>query len=181
MLSWRRFISNGALCALTASPTIAQSGPSVTQSGVVTFWNAAKCVGGYQSDLYSAHCEPGPASVILDFNTKAEFYCVNTEAVDIRWVIPNWSLTNPKRGSPIPPSQIIWRPQCWKKPLEISNETNATILTPQYAQTPPPNFYMTMDVVFLYDATKPTVKTCLIPLFPEFPVEPACADAEIRS
>ena len=160
MLSWRRCIANGgALCALTAAlPAIAQSGTSVSQSGIVIFWNSAKCVGGYQSDFYSAHCDPGPAAVILDFNTKMEFHCVNTEAVDIRWMVPNWSPTDPRRGSPIAPSQINWHPQCWKKPLEFNNEPNATILAPQYPQSPPPNYYMTMNVVFLYDSSKPTVK-----------------------
>ena len=40
---------------------------------------------------------------------------------------------------------------------------------------------MTMNVMVLYDAIKLTIKLCLVPLFPGFPVEPACADAEIRS
>ena len=63
MLSWRRSIANvGALSfALTvASPSVAQSGSPVTQSGIVIFWNTAKCSGGYHSDFYSAHCDPGP-------------------------------------------------------------------------------------------------------------------------
>jgi hypothetical protein len=58
---------------------------------------------------------------------------------------------------------------------------NTQILSPQFSQTPPPNNYMTMNVVVLYDAGAPTIKICLVPLFPGFAVEPACADAEIRS
>ena len=180
MLSWRQCIANvGALhFALTVtSPSVAQSGTNVAQSGIVIFWNAAKCLGGYHSDFYSAHCDSGPSAAILDFNTKTQFFCVNTEAVDIRWAIP----TDSKRGSPIPPSQVDWRPECWKKPLEFDVEPNTVILTPQYSQSPPPNYYMTMNVIVLYDAAKLTIKACLIPLFPGFPVEPACADAEIRS
>ena len=184
MLSWRQCITKvGALCfALTlVSPSVAASGTSIGQPGVVIFWNAAKCLGGYRSDFYSAHCESGPAAAILDFNTRIQFYCVNTEAVDIRWAIPNWSPTDPKRGSPTPPSQVDWHLECWKQPLEFDVEPNTTILAPQYNQSPPPNNYMTMNVIVLYDATKPTIKTCLIPLFPQFPVVSACADAEIRS
>ena len=184
MLSWRRCIADvGVLffALAVASPSDSQSGASVSQSGVVVFWNAAKCLGGYHSHFYSAHCDPGPAAAILDFNAKIQFYCVNTEAVDIRWVIPNWSATDPERGSPIQPSQIEWHPECWKRPLEFELEPNTMVLTPQYPQTPPPNYYMTMDVVFLYDSAKPTIKACIVPLFPEFPVEKACADAEIRS
>jgi hypothetical protein len=60
-------------------------------------------------------------------------------------------------------------------------DPNATILTPQYSQSPPPNYYTTMNVVVPYVAAKPTIKVCLVPLFPRFPVEPACADAQIRS
>lgn len=184
MLSWRQCITKvGALCfALTlVSPSVAASGTSIGQPGVVIFWNAAKCLGGYRSDFYSAHCKSGPAAAILDFNTRIQFYCVNTEAVDIRWAIPNWSPTDPKRGSPTPPSQVDWHLECWKQPLEFDVEPNTTILAPQYNQSPPPNNYMTMNVIVLYDATKPTIKTCLIPLFPQFPVVSACADAEIRS
>ena len=60
-------------------------------------------------------------------------------------------------------------------------DPNAAILAPHYSQSPPPNYYMTMNVVVLYDPAKPTMKICLVPLFPKFAVEPACADAEIRS
>lgn len=180
MLSWQHSIANvGALYfALTvASPSVAESGSTVAQSSIVIFWNAAKCSGGYHSDFYSAHCDPGPSAAILDFKTKMQFFCVNTEAVDIRWVIP----TDPKRGAPIPPSQLVWHPECWKEPIGVDVEPSTTILTPQYNQSPPPNNYMTMNVIVLYDAAKLTIKTCLIPLFPGLPVEPACADAEIRS
>jgi hypothetical protein len=180
MASWRAMHRNvGALCfALTAaSPSFPQSGSAVAQSGVVIFWDAAKCLGGYQSDNYSVHCEPGPSATILDFKTKMQFFCVNNEAVDIRWE----NSTDPNRGSPIRPSQIVWRPECWKMPLGFDVDPNTTILRPQYSQTPPPNYYMTMNVVVLYDPEKPTIKACLVPLFPLFPVQPACADAEIRS
>jgi hypothetical protein len=180
MLSWRRCIAKvGALCCTltAASPSVAQSGSTDAQAGVVIFWNAAKCMGGYHTDLYSAHCEPGPAAAVLDFKTKTQFSCVNNGAVDIRWAIP----ADPDRGAPIPPSQIDWRPECWKTPLGFDVDPNATILTPQYSQSPPPNYYMTMNVVVLYVAAKPTIKVCLVPLFPRFPVEPACADAQIRS
>jgi hypothetical protein len=180
MSSWRAMHRNvGALCfALTAaSPSFSQSGSAVAQSGVVMFWDAAKCLGGYQSDNYSVHCEPGPSATILDFKTKLQFFCVKNEAVDIRWEVS----TNPNRGSPIRPSQIDWRPECWKMPLKFDVDPNTTILRPQYSQTPPPNYYMTMNVVVLYDPAKPTIKACLVPLFPRFPVQPACADAEIRS
>ena len=90
MASWLAMHRNvGALCfALTAaSPSFSQSGSAVAQSGVVIFWDAAKCLGGYQSDTYSVHCEPGPSATILDFKTKMQFFCVNNEAVDIRWEI----------------------------------------------------------------------------------------------
>ena len=180
MASWRAMHRNvGALCfALTAaSPSFSQSGSAVAHSGVVIFWDAAKCLGGYQSDIYSVHCEPGPSATILDFKTKMQFFCVNNEAVDIRWE----NSTDPNRGSPIRPSQIDWRPECWKMPLGFDVDPNTTILRPQYSQTPPPNYYMTMNVVVLYDPAKPTIKACLVPLFPRFPVQPACADAEIRS
>jgi len=180
MASWRAMHRNvGALCfALTAaSPSFSQSGSAVAQSGVVIFWDAAQCLGGYQSDIYSVHCEPGPSATILDFKTKMQFFCVNNEAVDIRWEIP----TDPNRVSPIRPSQIDWRPECWKIPLGFDVDPNTTILRPQYSQSPPPNYYVTMNVVVLYDPAKPTIKACLVPLFPRFPVQPACADAEIRS
>ena len=180
MLSWRQCIGNvGALyfALAAASPSVAQTGTNAAQSGIVIFWNAAKCLGGYHSDFYSAHCDSGPSAAILDFNTKTQFFCVNAEAVDIRWAIP----TDPKRGAPIPPSPVDWHPECWKKPLGFDVEPNTTILTPQYNQTPPANNYMTMNVIVLYDAAKVTIKACLIPLFPAFPVEPACADAEMRS
>jgi hypothetical protein len=88
MLSWRRCIAKvGALCCTltAASPSVARSGSTDAQAGVVIFWNAAKCMGGYHTDLYSAHCEPGPAAAVLDFKTKTEFSCVNNGAVDIRW------------------------------------------------------------------------------------------------
>ena len=144
---------------------------------VAIFWNAAKCDGGYQSDFYSAHCEPGPSAAILDFKTKMQFFCVSNEAVDIQWALP----ADAKRGPPIPPSKIIWRPECFKAPLGFDVDPNTTILVPQYSQSPPPNYYMTMNVVVLYDSAKTTIKVCLVPLFPRFPVEPACADAEMRS
>jgi hypothetical protein len=180
MLSWRRCIGKvGALSfALTiASPSVAEPGSAVAQSGIVLFWNAAKCIGGYHSDFYSAHCDPGPSATILDFRTKIQFFCLDTAAVEIGWAIP----TDTKRASPIPPSQIDWRPECRKEPLKLDVDPNTTILTPQYNQSPAPNYYMTMNVMVLYDAIKLTIKLCLVPLFPGFPVEPACADAEIRS
>jgi hypothetical protein len=179
MASWRQcIVSAGVVCfALApASPAIAQSGGAVAQS-VAIFWNAAKCDGGYQSDYYSAHCEPGPSAAILDFKTKMQFFCVSNEAVDIRWAIP----ADAKQGLPIPPSKIIWRPECYKAPLGFDVDPNTTILVPQYSQSPPPNYYMTMNVVVLYDSAKTTIKICLVPLFPRLPVEPACADAEMRS
>ena len=104
MLSWRRCLGTvGALYfALTiASPSSAQSGGDTAQSGIVIFWNAAKCIGGYHSDFYSAHCDPGPSATILDFRTKNQFFCVDTEAVEIRWAIP----TDAYRGSPPPGGQ----------------------------------------------------------------------------
>jgi hypothetical protein len=180
MLSWRRSIANvGALSfALTvASPSVAQSGSTVTQPSIVIFWNAAKCLGGYHSDFYSAHCDPGPSAAILDFKAKMQFFCTNAQAVDIRWAIP----TDPKRGSPIAPSQVEWHPECWKEPIIVDAGQSTSILIPEYSQSPPPNNYMTMNVIALYDAAKFTIKICLIPLFPGLSVEPACADAEIRS
>ena len=120
---------------------------------------------------------PGPFGTVLDFKTKMQFFCVNNEAADARWAIS----ADAKPGPPIPPSQIAWRPECWKAPLGFDVDPNTAILTPQYSQTPPPNYYMTMNMVVLYDAAKPSIKACLIPLFPRFPVEPACADAKIQS
>jgi hypothetical protein len=180
MLSWRQCLATvGALYfALTmASPSSAQSGDDIAQSGIVIFWNAAKCIGGYHSDFYSAHCDPGPSATILDFRTKIQFFCVGTEAVEIRWAIP----TDAKPGSPLPAGKIDWRPECSKEPLKLDVGPNTAILTPQYNQTSAPNYYMTMNVMVLYDSAKLTIKLCLVPLFPGFPVEPACADAEIRS
>lgn len=163
--------------ALTlASPASAQSGSEAAQPGAVIYWNAAQCAGGYRPDVYSAHCEPGPAAVILDFKTKAQFSCADSAPVDIRWAVP----ADAKPGPPIPPSEINWRPECWKTPLRFDIGPNAAILSPHYSQTPPPNNYMTMNVVVLYDAAAPTIKICLVPLFPRLAVEPACADAEIR-
>ena len=178
----RRLATVGLLLfALTgASPSIAESGAPAAQSGVVIVWNVTKCLGAYRADVYSAHCEPGPAAAILDFNSKVQFHCVNVGAADIRWAIPNWSPTDPKRGSPIP-GQVDWRLECWKGPLEIDVQPGTAILEPQYTQSPPPNNYMTMNVVVLYDAARSAIKACLVPLFPEFPVKPACAEAEIRS
>ena len=179
MASWRVMqLKIGALCfALTAaSPSFSQSGSAVAQSGPVIFWNAAQCVGGYQSNVYTVHCEPGPSATILDLNTKMQFFCVNNEAVDIRWEIP----AGADRGPPLPPSQITWRPECWKMPLGFDVDPNAAILSPPYSQTPPPNNYMTINVIVVYDSAKPTIKACLVLLFPRFSVQPACADAEIR-
>jgi hypothetical protein len=176
MATWRNFAALFFALTAASSRSWAQSQSVVAQPDVVVFWDAAKCVGGYHSDFYSAHCEPGPSTTILDFKTRMQFFCLNSEAVDIRWAIP----ADAKPGSPIPPSQIDWRPQCWKTRLAFEVDPNATILTPQYSQSPPPNYYMTMNAVVLYDAVKPSIKACLVPLFPRFTVEPACADAEIR-
>ena len=90
----------GALgLALTAaSPSFPQSGSAADQSGVVIFWDAAKCAGGYETNSYSVHCEPGPFGTVLDFKTKMQFFCVNNEAVDVRWAIP----ADAKPGPPIP-------------------------------------------------------------------------------
>jgi hypothetical protein len=176
---WLRTTNIGTLgLALTlASPSIAQSGSDAAQSGAVIYWNAAQCTGGYRPDVYSVHCEPGPAAVILDFKAKAQFSCMDSAPADIRWAIP----ADAKPGPPIPPSEINWRAECWKTPLRFDAGANTQILSPQFSQTPPPNNYMTMNVVVLYDAGAPTIKICLVPLFPGFAVEPACADAEIRS
>ena len=176
MASWRQRIANvGALCfALTImSPSLSRSGSAADQSGVLIFWDATKCTGNNQANFYSAHCEPGPFGAVLDFKTKMQFSCVNNKAADILWAIP----ADTKPGPPIPPSQITWRLECWKAPLGFDVDPNTTIFTPRYTQSPPPNMY----VVVLYDAAKPTIKACLVPFFPRFPVAPACADAEIRS
>ena len=132
--------------------------------------------GGYHTAVL-AHCEQGPTAIILDFKTKTQFFCVNDGAVDIQSAIP----PDAKPGSLVPPTQIVWRPGCWKAPFGFDVDPNAMILTPQYSQSPPPNYYMTMNVVVLYNAAKPTIKVCLVPLFPKFAVAPACGDAEIRS
>jgi len=179
MVSLRRCVaSTGALCLALGlvSPSLAQSGSVAAQSGVVVFWDAGQCLGGYHSEFFSAHCEPGPTAVVLDFKTKMQFFCINDGAVDIRWAIP----ADAKPGPPIPPNQIAWRPECWQAPLGFDVDPNATIFTPKYSQTPPPNYYMTMDVVVFYDATKPAIKLCLVPLFPRFPVAPACGNAVTR-
>jgi hypothetical protein len=179
MIFWAQGIAGaGALgfgLAL-ASPSLAQTAGASAHSEAAIFWNTAQCVGGYTSEFYSAHCDPGPAAVILDFRTKTQFSCTNNEAVDVRWTIP----ADSKSGPPIPPGRIDWRPECWKAPLRFEVDPDTTVLTPQYTQLPPPNYYMSMNVVVLYDAAKPAVKICLVPLFPRFAVEPACADAEIR-
>jgi hypothetical protein len=177
MVGWRWLVSASALAFALApgSSSLAQS-IDETQSGVAIFWDAAQCTGGYRQDVYLAHCEPGPAAVILDFKTKTQFSCVDPEAVDIRWAIP----ADAKPGPPIAPTEIKWRPECWKAPLDIDVGPDAAILAPQYSQTPPPNIYMTMNAIVLYDSTKPAMKICLIPLFPKLAVKPACADAEIK-
>ncbi len=164
----------------TSALSIAQSESTAAQSGVAVFWNASKCVGGYHSDYYSAHCDPGPAAAILDFNTRTQFFCINNQPVEIRWTIPEWPEKDPKRGSPIAPSQVDWRPECWKTSLEFDVKSNTTLLIPQYTQSPAPNYYMTMNALFLYDASKVTIKICLVPFFPGFPTREACADATIR-
>jgi hypothetical protein len=136
MASWRqRMAKVGALgLALTAaSPSFPQSGSAADQSGVVIFWDAAKCAGAYETNSYSVHCEPGPFGTVLDFKTKMQFFCVNNEAVDVRWAIP----ADAKPGPPIPPSQITWSPECWKAPLGFDVDPNTTILTPQYRSIAP--------------------------------------------
>ena len=168
MASWRQRVPNVGVLGLAltaASPSSPQSGNAAEQFGIVIFWDAAKCGGGYQTNSYSVHCEPGPFGAILDFNTKMRFFCVNNEAVDVRWAIP----ADAKPGPPIPPSQMTWSPECWKAPLGFDVDPNTSVLTPQYSQSPPPNYYMTMNVVVLYDAAKPTIKACLVPFFPGFP------------
>jgi len=179
MIAWRWLVSTSALgFALTlASPSLGQPAGAEPQTGVVIFWDTSRCMGGYRPNLYSAHCEPGPAAIILDFKTKTQFSCVDTEAVEIRWSIP----TDARPGPPLPPSEFDWRLECWKTPIDFDSSPNATVLTPQYSQTPPPNNYMTINVVVLYDSAKPAMKICLVPLFPKFAVKPACADAEIKS
>ena len=179
MVVWRCLASASALgfAAALASPSLGQPAGAEPQSGVVIFWDAAQCTGGYRLNVYSAHCEPGPEAVILDFKTKTQFSCMDNEAAQIRWAFP----ADASPGPPIPPSEIDWRVECWKTPLDVDASPDATVLTPQYSQTPPPNIYMTMNAVVLYDASKPTIKICLVPLFPQFAVKPACADAEIKS
>ena len=124
MATWRNFAALFFALTAASSRSGAQSQSVVAQPDVVVFWDAAKCVGGYHSDFYSAHCEPGPSTTILDFKTRMQFFCLNSEAVDIRWAIP----ADAKPGSPIPPSQIDWRPQCWKTRLAFEVDPNATIL-----------------------------------------------------
>lgn len=180
MISSRRYLASvGALCLALAPtwPSHAESGGAAPQSGVAVFWDAGRCLGGYHTAVLTAHCEQGPTAVILDFKTKTQFFCVNDGAVDIQWAIP----PDAKLGSLVPPTLIVWRPGCWKAPFGFDVDPNAMILTPQYSQSPPPNYYMTMNVVVLYNAAKPTIKVCLVPLFPKFAVAPACGDAEIRS
>ena len=178
MVAWRWLMSASALGFALApgSPSLAQS-IDETQSGVAIFWDAAQCTGGYRTDVYLAHCEPGPAAIILDFKTKTQFSCVDTESVDIRWAIP----ADAKPGPPIAPTEIKWRPECWKAPLDFDVSPNTAVLAPHYSQTPPPNIYMTMNAMVLYDSTKPALKICLVPIFPKLAVKPACADAEIKS
>jgi hypothetical protein len=177
MIARRWLVSASALVfAAPASPSFAQSGDDATQSRLAIFWDAAQCTGGYRLDVYLAHCEPGPTAVILDFNTKTQFSCVDTESVDIQWAIP----ADAKPGPPLAPSEIKWRPECWKAPLDLDAGPNTVIFAPHHSQTPPPNIYMTMNAMILYDSTKPAVKICLVPLFPKLAVKPACADAEIK-
>jgi hypothetical protein len=178
MATWRNFAALFFALTAASSRSWAQSQSVVAQPDVVVFWDAAKCVGGYHSDFYSAHCEPGSwLNRTPSFERqRMQLLASTARPADIRWAIP----ADAKPGSPIPPSQIDWRPQCWKTRLAFEVDPNATILTPQYSQSPPPNYYMTMNAVVLYDAAKPSIKACLVPLFPRFTVEPACADAEIR-
>jgi hypothetical protein len=178
MVAWRWLVSAGTLgFALTlGTPSLAQS-VDETQSGVVIFWDAAQCTGGYRQDVYLAHCEPGPAAVILDFKTNTQFSCVDPDAADIRWSIPAGGAPGP----PIAPTEIKWRLECWKVPLDLNVSPNAVIFAPHHSQTPPPNIYMTMNAMVIYDSAKPTLKICLVPIFPKLAVKPACADAEIKS
>ena len=118
MIAWGRWhVSACALgLALTPlSPSLGQQIGGEPQSGVAIFWNAAQCTGGYRLDAYSAHCQPGPAAVILDFNTKAQFSCADSASVDIQWAIP----ADAQPGPPLPPSEIKWRPECWRTPLRV--------------------------------------------------------------
>ncbi len=159
MLSWRQWIATvGVLYfALTgASPSVAESGSTFAQSSIVIFWNAAKCLGGYHAELYAAHCDPGPSAAILDFNTKTQFLCVDTGAVDIRWVIR----TDSKQGSPIPPSQVDWHPECWKVRLGFDVSPDTAILIPQYSQSPPPNYYGTQSYRSALWRTTPYPSRC---------------------
>ena len=180
MIAWGRCLASACALGFALTPlslSLAQSGGAEGQSGVAIFWDAAQCTGGYRLDVYLAHCEPGPAAVILDFKTKTQFSCVDPEAVDVRWAIP----ADAKPGPPIPPIEINWRPECWKAPLDFDVSPNAAIFAPQYSQTPPPNIYMTMNAIVIYNSAKPAMKICLVPLFPKLAVKPACADAEIKS
>ena len=59
MATWRNFAALFFALTAAASHSWAQSQSVLTQPDVVVFWDAAKCVGGYHSDFYSAHCEPG--------------------------------------------------------------------------------------------------------------------------
>jgi hypothetical protein len=102
---------------------------------------------------------------------------VDPDSVDIRWGIP----ADAKPGPPIPPTEIKWRPECWKVPLDLDVSPNAVAFAPQYTQTPPPNIYMTMNAMVIYDSAKPAMKICLVPLFPKLAVKPACADAQVKS
>ncbi len=183
MASSRDVTSIGAFClaaclgAAPGSSSRAEAAEAAAQSGVAVFWDAGQCVGGYHTTVLTAHCEEGPTAVILDFKAKLQFFCVNDGPVDIKWAIP----PDAKPGSLVPPTEIAWRPACWKAPFGFDVDPNAMVLTPQYSQSPPPNYYMTMNVVVLYDPAKPSVKVCLVPLFPKFAVAPACGDADIRS
>src|SRR5271166_1035798 len=81
MVSWRQRVPNvGALgLALTAaSLSSPQSGNAAEQSGIVIFWDATKCGGGYETNSYSVHCEPGPFGAVLDFKTKMQFFASTT-------------------------------------------------------------------------------------------------------
>ena len=146
MVSSRRYLASIAALWVAAAPAShAQAADASAQSGVAVFWDAGQCLGGYHTAFLSAHCEQGPTAVILDFKTKTQFFCVNDGAVDIRWAIP----PDAKLGSLVPPTEIVWRPGCWKAPFGFDVDPNAMILTPQYGQSPPPNYYMTMNVVVL--------------------------------
>ena len=77
MIAWGRWhVSACALgLALTPlSPSLGQQIGGEPQSGVAIFWNAAQCTGGYRLDAYSAHCQPGPAAVILRLQHKGAIF-----------------------------------------------------------------------------------------------------------